>query len=123
MSTNEKIAVITGAGSGIGQAAALALMQAGWRVVLAGRRAEPLEQTAARGAPGKSLCVACDVRDPASVAAVFDRVRQEFGRLDLLFNNAGLGAPKQPIEDLSVEQWQQVVDTNLTGSFLCAQQA
>jgi NAD(P)-dependent dehydrogenase (short-subunit alcohol dehydrogenase family) len=123
MNSNQKIAVVTGGGSGIGRAAALGLMGAGWSVVLAGRREEMLAQTASLGPPGKSLAVRCDVSDPASVEALFARVRQEFGRLDLLFNNAGGGVPKTPTEDLPLEQWKRVIDTNLTGSFLCAQHA
>jgi NAD(P)-dependent dehydrogenase (short-subunit alcohol dehydrogenase family) len=123
MNTEGKIALITGAGSGIGQTAALALMGVGWTVVLAGRRIERLEETASLGAPARSLPVVCDVSDPASVNALFAKARDAFGRLDLLFNNAGVGAPKTPTEDLPFELWKQVVDTNLTGSFLCAQQA
>jgi NAD(P)-dependent dehydrogenase (short-subunit alcohol dehydrogenase family) len=123
MAASGKIALVTGAGTGIGQAAALALMKAGWTVVLTGRREEPLAQTAALGAPSPSLCVICDVTDPGSVQSLFARVKQDFGRLDLLFNNAGVGAPPVPLEDLTLEQWKRVVDTNLTGAFLCTQQA
>jgi NAD(P)-dependent dehydrogenase (short-subunit alcohol dehydrogenase family) len=123
MSAHEKIALITGAGTGIGRSAALALMKLGWTVVLAGRRAEPLAETASLGAPAKSLCVLCDVTDPASVEALFLKVKQAFGRLDVLFNNAGVGAPGIPMEDLPFAQWRRVVDTNLTGAFLCTQQA
>jgi NAD(P)-dependent dehydrogenase (short-subunit alcohol dehydrogenase family) len=123
MTANQRIALVTGAGSGIGRAAALALMQAGWTVVLAGRRQAPLDETASLGAPARSLAVNCDVTDPASVEALFARVKQTFGRLDLLFNNAGIGAPKVPVEDLPFGQWKEVVDTNLTGTFLCTQQA
>jgi NAD(P)-dependent dehydrogenase (short-subunit alcohol dehydrogenase family) len=123
MATHERIALVTGAGTGIGQAAALGLMKAGWTLVLAGRRQERLAETAARGAPARSICVTCDVTDRVSVQGLFDRVRSDFGRLDLLFNNAGVGAPPVPIEDLTFEQWQRVVDTNLTGAFLCTQQA
>jgi NAD(P)-dependent dehydrogenase (short-subunit alcohol dehydrogenase family) len=123
MSTANKIALITGGGSGIGRSAALALMKLGWTTVLAGRRAEALAETASMGAPAKSLCVVCDVTDPPSVEALFAKVKESFGRLDLLFNNAGVGAPGVPMEELTFEQWKRVVDTNLTGAFLCTQQA
>jgi NAD(P)-dependent dehydrogenase (short-subunit alcohol dehydrogenase family) len=119
---DRKIAIVTGAGSGIGRAVATALLGAGYCVGLAGRRREPLEQTAA-AAPDRALPVATDVADPASVRALFDAVQQRWGRLDLVFNNAGIGAPGVPLEDLSVEQWRTVVDINLTGSFLCVQSA
>ncbi len=124
MNANGKIALITGAGSGIGRATARALLAAGYSVVLAGRRLDKLEQTAAEAsaAPGQALPVAADVTDPASVKALFERVRQTFGRLDLLFNNAGSGAPAIPFEDLTFEQWRRVIDVNLTGAFLCAQE-
>jgi NAD(P)-dependent dehydrogenase (short-subunit alcohol dehydrogenase family) len=92
-------------------------------MVLAGRRREALEETAVLGAPARSLCVICDVTDPASVESLFAKVKGNFGRIDLLFNNAGTGAPAIPIEDLSIDQWRRVVDTNLTGTFLCTQQA
>ena len=120
-----KAAVVTGAGSGIGRAVTLALASNGWDVAAAGRRAEALEATAAlRGAgAGEILAVACDVTDPAQVGALFARTKEAFGRLDLLFNNAGTGAPPRPLEDLSIEHWRRVVDTNLTGAFLCAQHA
>jgi len=119
-----KYALVTGAGSGIGRAAALALIQAGYRVALVGRRREALEASAAlAGDPACALVLPADVTQPVEVAALFDRVRQEFGRLDLLFNNAGMGAPALPIDELSFEQWQAVVEVNLTGSFLCAQAA
>jgi NAD(P)-dependent dehydrogenase (short-subunit alcohol dehydrogenase family) len=120
-----KAAVVTGAGSGIGRAATLALASNGWSVVAAGRRAEALEATAAlRGkGEGEILAVVCDVTDPAQVGALFTRTKEAFGRLDLLFNNAGTGAPPRPLEDLSIEHWRRVVDTNLTGAFLCAQHA
>lgn len=123
--THDKIAVVTGAGTGIGRAAALALMGAGFTVVLAGRRPEMLEETARLGAEtgGRSLCVPTDVSDPAAIKALFATVRERFGRLDLLFNNAGVGAPAVPIEDLPYETWRKVVDTNLTGPFLCIQEA
>jgi NAD(P)-dependent dehydrogenase (short-subunit alcohol dehydrogenase family) len=117
-----KVAVVTGAGSGIGRASALALADAGFSVVLAGRRSAPIEQAAAEAGAG-STAVVCDVRDPASVAALFAEVKSLFGRLDLLFNNAGVSAPPVPLEELDVADWQAVVDTNLTGIFLCTQQA
>ncbi len=125
MDTSAKIAVITGAGSGIGRATAHALLADGWSVVLAGRRREMLEETAALAAvpPPRTLVVPTDVRDPASVAALFDRVKQTYGRIDLLFNNAGTSTRGIPFEDLTYEQWSDVVATNLTGSFLCAQHA
>ena len=119
---SSKVAVITGAGSGIGKAVALALAHAGYSVVLAGRRATPLNEVATQAGPN-ALAVPTDVTDPDSVAALFTRAVDWFGRVDLLFNNAGTGAPPSPFEDLSVENWQRVVDTNLTGAFLCAQAA
>ena len=125
METPEKIAVVTGAGSGIGRASALALIEAGFSVVLAGRRREMLEETAslANAQPPRTLIVQTDVRDPASVAALFDKVKQTYGRIDLLFNNAGTSTRGIPFEELTFEQWSEVVATNLTGSFLCAQHA
>lgn len=117
-----KYALVTGAGSGIGRAAALALMEAGYRVALVGRREAPLRQTADRH-PERALVLPADVSQPAAVTALFERVRAEFGRLDLLFNNAGTAAPPVPIDELSFAQWQAVVDVNLTASFLCAQAA
>jgi NAD(P)-dependent dehydrogenase (short-subunit alcohol dehydrogenase family) len=125
MTVNGKVALVTGAGSGIGRATALALLREGYAVVLAGRRREALEQTAAGAGPagGRALVVAADVSDPASVQALFDAARAAFGRLDVLFNNAGTGAPPVPLEDLTVEQWRRVVDVNLTGAFLCTQAA
>jgi NAD(P)-dependent dehydrogenase (short-subunit alcohol dehydrogenase family) len=125
MSAQDKIALVTGAGSGIGKAVATALLHEGYAVVLAGRRLEALEATAAEaGAPaGRSLAVSTDVGDPASVAALFGAVKETYGRLDLLFNNAGMGAPAVPLEELTPEQWQAVVDVNLTGAFLCTQEA
>jgi NAD(P)-dependent dehydrogenase (short-subunit alcohol dehydrogenase family) len=125
MSLNGKIALVTGAGSGIGRAVSLALGSAGYSVVLAGRRAEPLERTAASAmaSGGKMLPVPTDVTDPNSVRALFAKIQEAFGRLDLLFNNAGTNAPAIPLEDLLYEQWIQVVAVNLTGAFLCAQQA
>jgi NAD(P)-dependent dehydrogenase (short-subunit alcohol dehydrogenase family) len=124
MSEAAKIAVVTGAGSGIGQACALALLTAGYAVVLAGRRKEALERTISL-APKDSACLAVptDVRDESSVDALFYATRDRFGRLDLLFNNAGAGAPQIPIEDLSLAQWNDVVSVNFTGVFLCARAA
>ena len=121
----QKTAIVTGAGTGIGKAVATALLHAGYRVALAGRRREPLEQAiaAAGSAAPQALAVPTDVADPASVAALFAQVQQTFGRLDLLFNNAGVGAPPIPLEDLTYEQWKNVVDINLTGVFLCTQHA
>ena len=119
----QKIAVVTGAGTGVGRAASLALMNTGFTVVLTGRRKEMLEETAKLGASGKSLVVTADMTDPASIAALFAKVIETYGRLDLLFNNAGMGAPAVPFEDLSLAQWQAVVNTNLTGPFLCTQHA
>jgi len=125
MSVTLRVALVTGAGSGIGRACALALLDAGYTVVLAGRRAAALDDAvnAAGTNATHALAVPTDVTDPASVAALFDRIRSECGRLDLLFNNAGMGAPAVPMEDLTVEQWKAVVDVNLTGAFLCTQQA
>ena len=121
----EKVALVTGAGSGVGRAVALGLMQAGYSLVLSGRRKEPLEKTAeaAKSTGAKTLVVPTNVGDPASVKALFAKAKETFGRLDLLFNNAGIGAPAIPLEDLSYEQWKAVVDTNLTGTFLCTQEA
>ncbi|MEU3725213.1 SDR family oxidoreductase [Streptomyces sp. NPDC031705] len=121
----KKIAVVTGAGSGIGRSVALALAGAGWSVAVAGRRTEPLEETAAAaGAGADVLPVRADVSDPQDVAALFAAVRERYGRLDLLFNNAGTFGPGGvPLEDIAYEAWRQVVDVNLTGSFLCAQAA
>lgn len=121
----QKIAVVTGAGSGIGRAAALALAREGWTVVLAGRRADALAAVAAEAAQfgGETLAAPTDVTDPTSVRALFARIEATFGRLDLLFNNAGVGAPAIPLEELTFEQWQAVVQTNLTGPFLCTQEA
>ena len=123
MSEAKKIAVVTGAGTGVGRAAALALMNAGFTVVLAGRRLDKLEETANLGPAGKSLCVSADMTNPGSIAALFAKVTETYGRLDVLFNNAGMGAPPVNFEDLSLEQWQAVVNTNLTGPFLCTQHA
>ena len=118
----EKVALITGGGSGIGRASALALAEEGYAVVLAGRRAEVLEETASEAA-GEALAVPTDVSDPASIRDLFARAKEAFGRLDLLFNNAGIGAPAVPLEELSYEQWTGVVDVNLTGAFVCTQEA
>ena len=123
MAEVQKIAVITGAGTGIGKAVALALMREGYAAVLAGRRKDKLEETAHEGGNAKSLVVPTDVSDPASIRDLFATTRNTFGRLDLLFNNAGIGAPAVPLEDLPYETWQKVVDTNLTGIFLCTQEA
>ena len=120
-----KVAIVTGAGSNIGQRTVLALLGEGYSVTLAGRRAEALEDTAAQAGEARSrtLLVPTDVTDPASIKALFAKTKETFGRLDLLFNNAGVGAPSVPLEDLTYEQWTTVVDTNLTGSFLCTQEA
>jgi NAD(P)-dependent dehydrogenase (short-subunit alcohol dehydrogenase family) len=125
MQTHNRIALVTGAGSGIGRAVSLALQGAGYSVVLAGRRAAELERTAAmaRAGGGQMLAVPTDVGNPGAVRALFARTKEAFGRLDLLFNNAGIGAPGIPMEDLSYEQWNTVVSVNLTGPFLCAQEA
>ena len=123
--TTNPVAVVTGAGTGVGRASALALLREGYAVALAGRRLERLEETQqmAGADAARTLAVPTDVTDADSVAALFARVREEYGRLDLLFNNAGGGAPPLPLEDLTLDQWQQVVDLNLTGSFLCTQEA
>jgi NAD(P)-dependent dehydrogenase (short-subunit alcohol dehydrogenase family) len=119
-----KVALVTGAGTGVGRAAALALLGAGWRVALAGRRREPLEETASLADAGERALVApADVTDKAAVDGLFAAVEARFGRLDVLFNNAGIGAPAIPLEDLTLEQWRAVVDVNLTGPFLCTQAA
>jgi len=119
-----RVAVVTGGGSGIGRAAALALAADGFAVALAGRRREALEETVAVAPdPAAMLAVAADVRDPASVAALFDTVLARFGRVDLLFNNAGVGVTPSRLEDLAVEDWLRVIDTNVTGAFLCARRA
>jgi NAD(P)-dependent dehydrogenase (short-subunit alcohol dehydrogenase family) len=115
--------MVTGAGSGIGRAVALALAGEGYAVVLAGRRAAALDETAALAPAATFLAVPTDVSDPAAVATLFAQTKQRFGRLDLLFNNAGTGAPPLPMEDLTVAQWQAVLGANLTGPFLCTQQA
>ena len=125
MTASRKIALVTGAGSGVGRRTALALLEDGWTVVLAGRRADPLQalaaETAARGQA--AMAVPADVTDPASVQALFDTIEREFGRLDLLFNNAGVNAPAVPMDELPLEKWFAVINTNVTGVFLCARAA
>ena len=125
MSSNGKVAIITGGGSGIGKQCALALVRDGYCVAVAGRRLEALEETRAEAGTGRSrvLVVATDVGDPESVSRLFFKTHETFGRLDVLFNNAGIGAPRGPMEDLAFEDWQRVVAINLTGSFLCTQMA
>ena len=125
MNQNNKVAIVTGAGTGIGKAVAVTLLKNGYRVVLAGRRPAPLAEAIAESgvAPDLALAVPTDVSDATSVAALFDRTKAAFGRLDMLFNNAGVSAPGVNLEDLSLEQWRTVVDINLTGPFLCTQQA
>jgi NAD(P)-dependent dehydrogenase (short-subunit alcohol dehydrogenase family) len=122
---DHRVALVTGAGSGVGRATTLALLNHGYRVVLAGRRREALAETVEQAgeASGHALVVPADVADPAAVTALFHQIRQAFGRLDVLFNNAGVVLPSIPIEDLEYEQWRQMVDVNLTGMFLCAQAA
>ncbi len=125
MELPDKVAIVTGAGSGIGKAVALALLHAGYRVTLAGRRLAPLENVAAESgmAADRVLSVSTDVSDQHSVQAMFAKTKDRFGRLDLLFNNAGMSSPKVLLEDLTLEQWKTVLDTNLTGAFLCTQEA
>jgi NAD(P)-dependent dehydrogenase (short-subunit alcohol dehydrogenase family) len=125
MAAQQKVAIVTGAGTGVGRAAAIALARAGYAVALAGRRKEPLEAVAkeCEAAGGKGLAVPTDVRDVESIRALFAKVKQTYGRLDVLFNNAGMGAPPVPFEEVPVEKWKEVVDTNLTASFVCTQEA
>ncbi len=125
MTSPNKVAIVTGAGTGIGKAVAIALLRDGYAVALAGRRKELLERAVAAAGPAgaRALVVPTDVSDLPSVAALFARTKEAFGRLDLLFNNAGVNAPGIPLEDLSYEQWRAVVDINLTGAFLCTQEA
>jgi NAD(P)-dependent dehydrogenase (short-subunit alcohol dehydrogenase family) len=125
MSAPTKVAIVTGAGSGVGKSVALALLQEGYAVTLAGRRQAPLEATAAVAGEARSrtLVVPTDVGDPVAVRALFAKTKEVFGRLDVLFNNAGSGAPPIPLEDLTYEQWKAVIDANLTGAFLCTQEA
>ena len=124
MASHNKVAIVTGAGTGIGKAVSMALLKDGYRVALAGRRKEPLEKAVAEsGAGARALAVPTDVSDPQSVRALFAKTKDAFGRLDVLFNNAGIGAPGVPMEDLTFEQWKAVVDINLTGVFLCTQEA
>ena len=124
MSEQVKVAIITGGGSGIGKASALALLREGWTVAVAGRRLERLEEVVQEsGANARVLPVVTDVTNPTSVTALFTATVERFGRLDLLFNNAGMGAPALPLEEMPLERWQAVVDTNLTGPFLCTQAA
>jgi len=118
----KKIAMITGAGSGVGRAVAQALAQAGWSLALVGRKRETLEETA-QSLAGSHLVIPADVGDPTAVKAIFAQIKDRFGRLDMLFNNAGIGTPAIPIEDLGFEQWQAIVAVNLTGAFLCTQEA
>ncbi|HEX6093925.1 MAG TPA: SDR family oxidoreductase [Dongiaceae bacterium] len=125
MNAAGKVALVTGAGSGIGRAVAAALLQEGYKTVLTGRRADALNESLvlAKAPKDAALAVPADVTDPKSVAALFKAIKDKFGRLDVLFNNAGVGAPAIPLEELTFEQWKAVVDTNLTGSFLCTQEA
>ncbi|QDV36233.1 SDR family oxidoreductase [Tautonia plasticadhaerens] len=125
MKPTGKSVIVTGAGSGIGRATALALLHEGYSVVLAGRRPEALEETAAQAGPSgpRTLVVPTDVTDPESVRELFEATTRAFGRIDVLFNNAGTGAPAVPLEDLTIEQWRRVIDVNLTGAFLCIREA
>ncbi|MEM7405726.1 MAG: SDR family oxidoreductase [Pseudomonadota bacterium] len=125
MGASKRVGIITGGGSGIGRAGALALARDGWHITVAGRRQDALDKTLeqAGDAGERMLAVATDVADPASIKALFKATTAAFGRLDMVFNNAGLGTPAMPLEDLTLEQWKQVVDVNLTGAFLCTQEA
>ena len=125
MASNVKVALVTGAGTGIGKSSVLQLLGDGYSVVLAGRRIEPLEETISEAGvdDSRAIAIPTDVGNPDSVAALFEKAEATFGRLDVLFNNAGIGSPRMNMEDLPVEDWQRVVDTNLTGSFVCAQHA
>ena len=125
MASNGKVALVTGAGTGIGKSSVLQLLGDGYSVVVAGRRIEPLEETIAESGvdDSRAIAVSTDVGNPESVAELFEKAESTFGRLDVLFNNAGIGSPRMNMEDLPVEDWQRVVDTNLTGSFVCAQHA
>ena len=123
MSNSSKIAIVTGAGSGVGRAAATALMKVGYKVALVGRRAEMLQEVYDLAPKGQALVVPTDVADPTAVKALFEKTVKEWGRVDLLFNNAGVGAPAVPLEELTIEQWTNVVNINLNGMFYCLQQA
>jgi len=125
MADQRKVALVTGAGTGIGKAVALAMLRNGYTVALAGRRPEPLDEAIRESGAkaGDAIAVPTDVGDPAAVSALFGKVKQTFGRLDVLFNNAGSGTPAMPLEDLPFDKWKAVVDANLTGTFLCTQEA
>jgi NAD(P)-dependent dehydrogenase (short-subunit alcohol dehydrogenase family) len=123
MANNSKVGIVTGAGSGIGRAVAIALCRNGWSLVLAGRREAQLNETAALCDEQRAWAVPTDINDPTGVKDLFGKTIGRFGRLDLLFNNAGVNAPVKPIEDLTLEEWKAVIDTNLTGAFLCSQEA
>ena len=124
MNSEHKVAIVTGAGTGIGKHSSLALLREGYAVLLAGRRREPLDAVAEEsGAGDRAIAVPTDVSDPESVAALFEKARAQFGRLDVLFNNAGTGGPPVPLEELRIDQWRRVVDLNLTGTFVCTQEA
>jgi len=125
MSSNNKIALVTGAGTGVGRACSIGLLEAGFTVVIVGRRADKLQETIAESGAnaGRALAVPCDVTDPQAVKALFAQVKEKYGRLDVLFNNAGMGAPAVEMDELTFEQWKAVVDVNLTGAFLCTQAA
>jgi NAD(P)-dependent dehydrogenase (short-subunit alcohol dehydrogenase family) len=120
---SDKVAVVTGAGSGIGKATALAFLEDGWRVAFVGRRREPLEEASAAAGAERALAIPADVGDPQAVTALFERVKSVFGRVDVLFNNAGTNAPGVAFDELPYERWKAVIDTNLNGTFLCAQAA